>query len=209
MGQFWNPKSAIVHCIALSQDASSATISAVGFTSTPCTLLVLLWPLHARYIAPYGRSTSTMHRSRCFARFSHCFAGGWTTNRPSSVFANSKASAISSSATVVERSSVSQAYSEISTRVVDARDVWDQIALPDILLQDVFGNCILASKTHRFQSSPFRFHCVWYIYIYIYSGLIFFLNLWTTFSFLTTDLLRKAKKQDCLGKSPIHCQKGS
>ena len=64
-----------------------------------------------------GRSPSTMYRSRYFARFSHCFAGGWTTNRPYSVFANSKASKISSSATVVERSSVSQAYSEISTNV--------------------------------------------------------------------------------------------
>ena len=113
----YGPKSPIVHCIALSQQASSATFSAVGLTSIPCTPPVLLWPLHARYNAPCGRSPSSMHRSRCCARFSHCFAGGWTTNRPSSVFANSKASAISSSATVWERSSVSQANSEISSRV--------------------------------------------------------------------------------------------
>ena len=65
MGRFWNPKSAIFHCIALSQVPSSATIFAVGLTSTPCTLSVLLWPLHARYITPCVRSPSNMHRSRC------------------------------------------------------------------------------------------------------------------------------------------------
>ena len=117
MGQSLSQKSAITQCIALSHFTVSATVAAVGFTSIPCTLPVLLWPPHARYIAPCGRSPTSMHRSKCCARFSYCFAGGWTTNRPSLVFANSKASAFRSSATVWERSSVSQAYSEISSRV--------------------------------------------------------------------------------------------
>ena len=51
----------------------------------------------------------------------------------------------------------------VSCEVVNSRYVWDQIAIIDILLQDVFGNCFHTPKPHLFQSSPLRIHCVWYI----------------------------------------------
>ena len=55
----------------------------------------------------------------------------------------------------------------VPLQIVHPRNVRDKIALPDVLLQNVLGHRLLASKAHALQCRPPRLHRRTYIYIYI------------------------------------------
>ena len=114
-----NPKSAAAHSTALSHVSSLSTCALVGRTQTSETRHVVVCAYQATNIEPLCRSARTRHRSRQAARFSHCLAGGWTTNRPgrSKGETRAKASSATSLAVFAVRSPPRQAYRETSIRV--------------------------------------------------------------------------------------------
>ena len=112
MGHARNPKSAAAHSTALSHVSSLSACALVGRTQTPETRPVVVCAYQATNIEPCGRPARTRHWSRRAARFSHCLAGGWTTNRPgrSEGETRAKASTTTSLAVFAERSPPRQAY---------------------------------------------------------------------------------------------------